>query len=161
MDRDFLFDLYKNSWSRRDQLASEVALPLAVLPLLWGSLIFLARSAPWTVDAGLLRVALIAIFAAAILTFSRAVWYLLRSYHGYEYVTIPLATELLRYRAGINSAYQSVPDGERLARQEFDRSLVGMLADATDVNTRSNERRAAELHAMRRSVAQTTIHGCC
>jgi len=157
MERDFLFDLYRDSWNRRGQLASEVALPLAVLPLLWGSLILLVRSAPWDGDAITLPVFFIAVLAAAVVTFSKAVWYLLRSYYGYEYATIPMAADLLAYRASIESTYSALTDGELLARQVFDQVLVNVLAEATDVNARSNEARTARLHSMRRSIAQTTI----
>jgi len=95
------------------------------------------------------------LFACA--AFFRAAWYLLKSYHGYEYATIPTASDMLAYRASVESAYSQLDDREARTMAAFDAYLRGVLAQATDKNTECNEVRSARLYMVRRAITQTTI----
>jgi hypothetical protein len=157
MDRDFAFDLYRDSWKRRNQLTSELSFPAGILTLLWGSLILLMRSASWDTEFLAWSVLLAFLFAVACTMFARAVWYLVRVYHGYEYAKIPMTEQLLAYEASIASAYSAVEDGEAAAHSAFEKYLVEVLGKATDLNEKANEQRAERLHRMRRAVALCTL----
>lgn len=156
MDRDFVFELYRDSWHRRNQLASEVAFPLGALTLLWGALILLLKLTLTYHERILAGVSIVLLFGAFV-TFSKAVWYLLRVYHGYEYATIPMVTDMLAHKAYIDDTYAELDDREALARQAFDEYVVSVLANAADWNAESNEVRTARLHEMRKSIVSTTV----
>lgn len=157
VEREFLFHLYRDTWHRRDQMAAEMSLPVGLLTLLWGSMILLVRSTPWDSGADAWLFGLMALLLFACAAFFRAAWYLLKSYHGYEYATIPTASDMLAYRASVESAYSQLDDREARTMAAFDAYLRGVLAQATDKNTECNEVRSARLYMVRRAITQTTI----
>jgi len=157
VEREFLFNLYRDAWRRRDQLASEMSLPVGLLTLLWGAMILLVRSTPWDSGAYAWLFVLVVLLVFGCAAFFRAAWHLLKSYHGYEYATIPTVADMLAHRASIESVYSEFDECERRTTAAFDAYLGRVLAEATDKNAECNEVRSARLYSSRRAITQTAI----
>jgi hypothetical protein len=136
---------YDAEFERWDRLRGAVTTPLALLTLLGGvlgtmrqSLVTSDHSLPW----GLF----LAAFGLALLSFVVAVYFLVRSYHGYSYRALPKPLELKKYRDGLLKHFERQDDGGAKVEAKFAAYLEGALARTADYNTVVNQTKSNYLY---------------
>ena len=136
--------LYFFEWSRRDQLTAALTIPIAADVLLGGLLAFLLRQYPYAADW--LTVLFVVLIGTTVVFLVGSVFWLARSYHGYDYDRLPMSGDLLAHANTLRSYYEGVNDAEARVDEDFDAEFVDRLVSATDVNARNNIKKAAHLH---------------
>jgi hypothetical protein len=137
--------LYDAELERWDKLRGAVSTPFALLTLLGGvlatmrqSLLASDHSLPW----GLF----LAAFGLALLSFVVAVYFLVRSYHGYSYRALPTPLELKKYRDGLIKHLEHQEEGRAKAEAKFAAYLEGAWARTADYNTLVNQTKSNYLY---------------
>jgi hypothetical protein len=145
MDLAFLRAEYEAEWQRRDQLQAAASMPLAVLTVLGSALVILIRQYHATsVLASLL-------FWGALLlagfSYVAATWMLVRSFYGYVYRRLPLASSLRTYQQDLRAYYERGKGGdEETIAGEFRAHLAEAYVEAIDRNAVNNTNRGEYLY---------------
>lgn len=138
-------ELYAGEWKRRDQLQSAISTPFALLSALAGGEFFVfQRAVGFEGSAGVVEGLGLSVAALCLMAALAA---LLISFVGHEYESIPLATELLSYKAALREFHRANASGsESVADEEFAADLGTRYAEAAAANHLVNNRRAEWLH---------------
>jgi hypothetical protein len=146
--------LYDSEWSRRDQLAASIAVPISIVTALGGGLALLVKS--FVFDDSFATDAFVVVGAAALCSLALAAYSLIRSYYGYEYQLIPSAVELEEYHRGLETYYTATghPDETGL---EFEHYLSDRYIEASEQNAHNNSSRSAHLYHTTRSVVLALV----
>ena len=150
MELDFAKELYREEWARRDELASGIGTPVAVLTAIGGAVVLLVKDYDFSGDLGT------RVFAGAvgnaIFFLSAAAYFLSRSYHGYLYEQLPSAQQLRDYYLQLRNYYEHPDvDGPGL-KTDFDTYLIERYIDASEKNSANNTSKAAYLYRANQSI---------
>lgn len=143
-------DLFKESWSRRDQLTGSVGTPITVLTGLGGAIALLvanfegSSSCRTYLFAGAVALAIGGLVAAT--------YFVVRSYHGYVYQEIPNAVDLDQHCTALHEYHRGAGNPPAIADTEFDEYLSARFVEAADVNSRNNVSKAAFLYRASQSL---------
>lgn len=146
---------YAAEFEHRERLRNAVSIPLGVLVVFGGILGSMYRG--FVFAPGWLSATFLWFLAVAIYFFLRSAYYLVRSYHGHTYKTIPLAQELAEYREELVRWHLDFGDGAEAAEREFERYLENSLAAAADHNAVVNAAKSEYLFRANASVVYCGI----
>ena len=143
-------ELYFFEWNRKEQLALSANLPVGLLTVIAGGILFLVQSFPYGSD---LASIVFLLFASSSTIFLIAgIYFLIRSLHGYWYEQIPPPDRLQAYFDELNQYHAALKHASEEAQQDFDEYLQKRLAEAAAVNRANNTRTAGALHNTTRSI---------
>src|SRR3970040_158064 len=123
---------YAAEFEHRERLRNAVNIPLGVLIVFGGILGTMYRG--YGFAPGLLTWLFLWPFTAAIYFFLRTAFYLIRSYHGHTYKTLPLAQELDEYRRILVEWHTEFAEGQQAGESEYTQYVADCLAKAADHN---------------------------
>jgi hypothetical protein len=146
--------LYDSEWARRDQLAGAVTVPISVVTGLAGGIALLVSS--YSFDTSLVTTVFWFLVVIAISFLLLAGFWLVRSYHGYEYEQIPSPAELEKYDRDLIVYYEAMGEAET-GRPEFESYLGEKYIEAAEQNAHNNGSRAAFLYQATRSIILALI----
>lgn len=129
-------DFYREEIEHREHLRGAVGVPIALLTVLGGVLAYYSRTFQ-AVD-GVVTWVFAVLFGSSCYFFIRAVYLLIRSYHGYTYERIPTPAQIRQYHQDLAIYLRSTkaPDGQLAS--EFDDFLDGAYCRAAERNTYNN-----------------------
>lgn len=127
---------YAYEFEHRERLRNAVNIPLGVLIVLGGILATMYRGYLFIPDR--LTWLFLWLFTTAIYFFCRTTYYLICSYHGHSYATLPLTQDMERYRKTLVEWHKEFGEGERSAEHEYSRYVEVSLAEAADHNAVAN-----------------------
>jgi len=140
--------LYDAEWRRRNDLIGAASVPLGVLALLGSAVFFLLKE--YAAGGGLLDVLFWTGLIFAALVYSAAVYFLVRSYHGYRYQQIPYPSELRSYRQALEHRF-AAEGTPLLAGQRFEEFLEEHFGSAAERNMQNNIAREVYLQRTNRA----------
>ena len=144
LNLDLHKELYFFEWNRKEQLASAANLPVALLTVLAGGVLFLVQSFPYSAD--LATALFITLAAGSAASQVCGVYFLIRSLYGYWYEQIPAPDKLQGYFEELAQYHESVRSEDDEIQRDFDSYLQQRLAEATVANRENNTRTAGALH---------------
>lgn len=148
-------ELYFSEWERKEKLASSANLPVALLTVLAGGVVFLIQTFPY---AGNLAMVLFVVLAGSSAASQMAgIYFLVRSLYGYWYEQIPSPEKLQAYFVELKQYHESLGNTAEQAQQDFDEYLQARLAEATAANRANNTRTAGALHKATGSIVFALI----
>ena len=143
-------ELYLFEWTRKEQLESSANLPVALLTVLAGGVLFLVQTFPY---AGNLSTTVFCVLATGSGVFQIAgIYFLIRSLHGNWYEQIPSSDKLQAYFEELEGYHEALSGTGELAQKDFDNYLQARLAEATVANRTNNTRTAGALHKATHSI---------
>lgn len=137
--------LYFNEIEMREKLYARSQLPLAVLVVLVGLVIYVFKNMSLN-QYDTLSLIFFTFFLAALVALVFAVYCFVRSWHGYKYKFLPSTSELEAYRKKIYNLYSPYPERETWVSETMQDTLIEYYTDYTAVNEVNNEKRSAYLY---------------
>jgi hypothetical protein len=132
--------LYREELEERERLRAAAHITIGILALLGGLLAAMGQSL-WF-DATGLCLAFLALTAAALGFFVRALYFVVRCYHGHKYKGMPTALACRNHRDALRKWHVQYGKGQADADAEFEAWLEDAHATAADINGHVNERRS-------------------
>lgn len=126
---------------RCDPLTTALTLPVAVLSVLGGAIVAMARSFSYTESQ--LTFVFAGVVIADSVTFVMCLWYLAQAYHRQTYVFLPLLAEIDRSRDEFLEFAPAMAGGEEEVLEAFEKQMRQRMIDAADRNTQTNDSAAA------------------
>ncbi len=146
-DFDFLKNRYDYELQRKEQLTTSLTLPVAVLSVLGGAIVAMARS--FSYRETLLTSSFGPVLGAEALAFFACLVYLARAYHRQTYVFLPLLGKIDRSREEFLEFASVMAGGEAEVVEAFENQMRQRMIDAADRNTQTNDERSGLLHRAR------------
>jgi hypothetical protein len=137
-------ELYRVELAEHERLRSATAIPLGLLTIFGGIIGGMVPFLWWEAAPG--AIALISLTCAATVTFLRALYHLIRSYHGHTYEAIPFALDCKSYRDDLRGWYAVQGGDAASADAEFRHYIEEQYAAAADHNGRVNAAKSAHLY---------------
>jgi drug/metabolite transporter (DMT)-like permease len=147
-----LRDSYKEHYllesTRRNELTSALAVPIAILSAVLGVLAVVAKDLHVPLDGGGLVQLVFVVLGA--LASALSTYFLFRSLYGLAYAYVPSPTELAEYAKGLSLYYVGSglrePAATAKAEAETLAYLYGEYAKNTDRNANNNDIKSGHLH---------------
>ena len=140
----FYYDNYKEEIRIRDSINARVNLPLGIVTLLIGAILFFIKNLPPHAENPIAITFHILVALGIILVIVAAV-FVARAHWGYEYRFLPALTKMEHYRLQLHADKRAYPDQALDPDIEFPAFLIASLAEASTSNRNLNERKAARL----------------
>ena len=150
MNLDLHKELYFFEWERKEQLAGSANLPVVILTVLAGGVLYLVQAFPY--EKGWIGTGFVLLAGASLVAQAFAICYLIRSLHGCWYEQIPSSDKLQSYFQELKKYHAEIKSSEGEVQRDFDDYLQGRLAEATVANRRNNTQTAGALHHATRSI---------
>jgi hypothetical protein len=154
-----VLDLYKEHYffeiNRRDQLTSQLSIPIGILTILGGLGAYLANTI--SICSKDMKIVFIAILAISTLFFIITIYYLIRSYYGYTYRYIPTPKEIDDYRKQLKEYHERVGNSEEQVIIEIKEFLTERYAISTHKNTWNNDSKSGFLHKANKALIYTLV----
>lgn len=149
MNQNELLGFYKEMYyfelQRRDRLASALTLPIGIVVIIVGGLLYyVPRLPPLSADPWIM--AFFVTFGLGVLSTITAVYFLARSAWNHAYGYIPTPSEIEAYRQALVQYYRENPGVAPGVDTDFESFLSSQFLSHTERNTLSNDRRSAYLH---------------
>lgn len=145
MDKhQFFKEHYFFEANRRHQLTNALAIPIAILSVLGGALIVVAKHLDAPIDY--IEVFEIIFFLSSAALIAITIYYLIRSYFNYSYGYIATPKELKKYYEQMISYYGGDDDAIRKADSELEEYVNAQYAEHTHRNTENNDRKSFYIH---------------
>lgn len=157
MNLDLHKELYFFEWNRKEHLASSANLPVVILTVISGGVLFLVRTFPYS--ANLVTIIFVLLAAATISAQVAAIYFLIRSLHGYWYEQVPSSDKLQTYFNELRGYHQGLGSPPEEAQKDFDEYLQARFAEATVANRGNNTQTAGALHQATGSIIVALIFG--
>ncbi len=142
---EFYKELYFFELDRRDRLNSAVALPVAVLTLIVGAIVYYLDNFP--ASDTLAGIIFLVLLGAVMASTSLAIFHLIRGRYNYEYYHLPRTSDIDEYRFDLKKCYEEAGEG---ISGEFEEAfldfLIGEFVLAGHVNAGNNKTKSGELH---------------
>jgi hypothetical protein len=146
-DFDYLKSRYEFELARKEQLTTQLTLPVAVLGLLGSAIVAMART--FSYREFVLTIPFVILVGGASLSFLVCLVHLGRSYHRQTYVFLPMLEDTDNSRTEFLKFAPMMAGGEEEVLREFEKQMRGRMINAADRNTETNDERSGLLHRAR------------
>ena len=157
MNWDFFYGLYQHEWSRKDQLASSLGIPLGLITAIGSGLAYLGRAFPYAESS--LQCVFLVLGGISACSLLLAGYFLIRSYHGYTYKGLPSSKRLVKHIQDLEERHRDFPDSTNAPNTDFEEGLIHELAHETDINAANNVLKAAYLHRAVSAIVVSLVFG--
>lgn len=144
-----LFDLYEKMYfheiDMRDKLSQRLQITLAILVVLFGFLGYMLESASYTLGNIFAYIFWI-LFVLATISIFVAVYWFVRSWHGWEYEFLPAAEQWEAYRESLKITYSEFGECDRLVNKYMKENIIKSFVECSSQITSNNDRRSWCLH---------------
>jgi hypothetical protein len=140
-DFDFIKNRYDYELQRKEQLTSALTLPVAVLSVLGGAIVAMARS--FSYGEAILAQIFVPVLIVDGTAFFLCLVYLARAYHRQTYVFLPLLGEIDSSREEFLQFAETMAGGESEVLEAFENQMRRRMIEASDRNTQTNDSVAA------------------
>lgn len=147
--------MYDKELEQSEILRSAVATPIGLLTI-FGSLLGVMIQSIWFEKGVVCYLFLLFGTIASYFLVATAV-FLARSYHGYQYKTLPTAKELAKYKEELKNWYQQGGRGIDNTETEFQEFLSGMYITGADNNALQNLKRSEYLFKSNKQIIRCGI----
>jgi len=148
-------ELYKHELEHKERLRAAIGIPLGLLVVIGGLLGAMLQSV-WFEPGGLCFWFWLAALGSA-LFFVRAMYFLVRSYHGHVYKAMPFALEGRTYRDRLRHWHATYGNGSHEGDREYEEYLERLYAEAADHNACVNLAKSEYLFQANTSVVYCVI----
>jgi hypothetical protein len=156
-----LDELYKEHYffeiNRKHELTKELNIPIGVLTILGGAIIYFFNEIPRIV--GLARFVLVIFLIASLVFFLLTIYFLIRSYYGYTYRYLPTSEELRDYRERLEQYYQTESHNLAGIDAEMESYIRAAYARCAHKNTINNDSKSGYLYKANGFLILTLICG--
>jgi hypothetical protein len=128
--------LYDAEWSRRAEIHQAAGIPIGVLTLLAGAIVFLERD--YMPTHTWLDLAFASALILASLGFLISAFMLVRCLFGWRYRRIPWPSQVRKYHEEWNAYKQARPEVDGTPREALNGLLIECYIDAADINSVNN-----------------------
>lgn len=142
LDPDFAREQYRFELQRKTELLNAVSLPVGILSGLGSLLVVIAKGYSYS---SLPRVPFVLFLSLGALCFGVAAFALARAYLSEQYAFIPKPRAIESLRNGLEEFYTGLGYPPERADPDFREQLTRWYVDATDRNSRYNDRRTRYL----------------
>lgn len=158
-DKDLL-DLYKQSYyfelQRKEELNRSLSIPMGLVTVLAGAILFYLRNLPnGPLDA--LGGVFLLLLGVTVLAAFVAIGYIARAWTGHEYVYLWTPKEIEEQRAKLQRYFEQYPDAPPGAEKALADLLRTRFAECADLNTRTNDRKAFLRYNGNRYIIAATV----
>jgi hypothetical protein len=136
-------ELYKHELEHRERLRAAIGIPVGLLVVIGGLLGAILQS--FWFEAGILCYWFWLAVLGSALFFVRAVYFLVRSYHGHTYRVMPFALESRTYRDALRDWHARYGNGPHEGDREYEDYLERLYAEAADHNAYENAAKSEHL----------------
>ena len=145
---------YEFELERKEQLGTSLSLPLAMVSILGGILVFYAQHYPASSNG--LTIAFAVFFGLFGIALVSAVYFIFRAYTGFTYQYVASGPDLKQWFDDLVSYYSAEADGRKEAEREFQDGIDIRYIEATGVNATNNQLKAAYLNSASKLLAAAT-----
>jgi hypothetical protein len=157
LDKNKKLDIYKENFyyelNKREQLKIETNYHITFVIVLFSTVSFLTQKF-FTLIFDSLIIYLLFVFLILVnfLLLLFSVYYIRKSYHGYDYRLFPLLTKLENYYQELKIFKLLTLDNNVDIDNEFSDYLIRMICENTEINGSINDKRAKFLHKARKFI---------
>lgn len=148
-------ELYKQETEHRERIRTALGVPVGLLVVIGGGLGAMLQSA-W-IEVGVLCIFFWLLASASCGFFLKAMYFLVRSYHGHVYRQMPFPAEQLRYRDGLREWHNKYGGGQVEADREYAAYLEDRYTDAADHNAYVNVAKSEYLFRANASMVNCVV----
>jgi hypothetical protein len=148
-------ELYKHELEQRERVRAALGTPMGLLVVVGGLLGIMLQS--FWFEARLLCYFFWLAALGSSFSFVTAMYFLVRSYHGHVYKTMPLALEQRNYRDQLREWHTKFGNGPADGDREYEAYLERLYAEAADHNARVNDAKSAFLYRANTSIVYFVI----
>jgi len=150
--REFFRDLYYFEHERTSRLTTNLAVPIAILTLVFGVITYYVRNFA-ALGSDSWSVAFWITFGATLLSLSFAIYFLIRSFYNYGYAYPPMPSDIDDDIERIGRYYDESyfkdhrkEEKDRLIGKDVDALILGYYKQCLKVNIPNNNRKSKYLH---------------
>lgn len=151
-EKQFFKDLYYFEHQRRSKLTTNLAIPIAILTLVFGVITYYLRNLT-LLGRDVWSVLFYIGFCATFLSVLLAIYFLIRSYYNYGYAYLPMPSDITGDIEGVKKYYEhpyfrryGKEQKERLIQEDVDSLILGYYKRCLEINFRNNNRKSKYLH---------------
>ncbi|MCH8296048.1 hypothetical protein IH992_33635, partial [Candidatus Poribacteria bacterium] len=159
---DSLREKYKFEFEHKQQLTTSLTFPVGVLVVLGGLLGTIAKQ--FSYESVYLTYVLFFLLGFAVIAFLMAIYFIVRSYHGYAYSYVPTPSEMREHYDALVRYYQEVEGDDQIpevitkrTEEDFDDFLRRKYVHAIEVNIWENELKMRYLYYARSSLIAVLV----
>lgn len=155
MTLEFYRHLYDSEWERRAEVRQAASIPMGVLALLAGVLVFYGRS--YSYPAGWMSYLFTISLATACVAFAVAVYMLCSSFFGPKYRRIPWPSQIRDYEESLKKFHGGSCAATTKAVAEWESFIIDRYIDAANRNSENNANAGEFVHKANRAVVVVLI----
>jgi len=139
---EFYKDQYDRSLDRKNEINSSLSTPIGILSAIVAGLFYATTNFVYS-DNWILSVIFILIGCCTFYLLSRSIFHLAKALsdfqHGYQYAYLPMSKGLDDYYQELLQYYQSHNKHIEDAKADFEKYLISLFIEGSDINRRNNE----------------------
>ena len=152
---EFYKDLHYRELDRKYSLTNALALPIGISTIISSGMVYVAKSLG-KIEGGLEWTVLV-ILGLCTLSLIIAIYFLYRSYIGYEYGYLPTSKYISEYRDGLIEYYNPDPEAIKLAEAEVDDYISSKFAETSHKNAINNDQKSGYLRLANLSIMAALV----